>query len=321
MNLDEFVAARQARWARLEALLTRAGRALRQMTEAEVNDLGALYRATTGDLAVAQRDFPGQRMTIYLNQLVARAHALIYRDEPVHWRRLWRFYAVTFPQLYRQVAPYTIVAFLLLMVPALAAFLVVWSQPEAIHVIHGPGIRELVREVEAGKLWLDIEPARRSAAAATILTNNIGVMFMAFGGGILLGLFTIYIMVLNGLHLGSIFGLLQVHGLTAGLGEFVLAHGPIELSVIFLAGGCGLYLGHGIVDPGLLTRREAIVRRARLMVQIILGCAPLLVVAGLIEGFISPSGLHWGIKLAVGLATGLALHAYWLLTARRVPTP
>ena len=45
----------------------------------------------------------------------------------------------------------------------------------------------------------------------------------------------------------------------------------------------------------------------------LLVCCGLLVLAGLIEGFISPSSLHWGVKLAVGLATGIALHAYWLL--------
>jgi uncharacterized membrane protein SpoIIM required for sporulation len=108
--------------------------------------------------------------------------------------------------------------------------------------------------------------------------------------------------------------------LSAGLAEFVVAHGFIELSVIFLAGGCGLYLGDGLLRPGLLSRSAALVQRAGIGVRLIFGSAPLLVIAGLIEGFISPSGLHWTFKLAVGLATGLLLHLYWL-RAGRAPQP
>jgi len=106
--------------------------------------------------------------------------------------------------------------------------------------------------------------------------------------------------------------LLQCHGLSGGLGEFVVAHGFIELSVIFVAGGCGLYMGDGLIRPGLQSRRAALIERGQLSVRIILGCVPLLVLAGLIEGFISPSALPWPVKLAVGLFTGGALHYYWL---------
>lgn len=316
MNLDAFVTSRQANWEQLERLLTRAGRDLTGLSEAELADLGRLYRLATSDLAVAQRDFPGQRVAVYLHQLVARAHALIYREEPLRWRRIVRFYAETFPRLYRQLLPYTTLAFLLFFVPALIAFLLVWSRPDTIYTLLGPGIRGLVRQVEAGKLWTEIAPEVRSAASAIILTNNIQVMFLTFAGGITAGLFTGFILLLNGLHLGAIFGLLQAHRLSGGLGEFVAAHGFIELSVIFLAGGCGLYLGDGLIRPGLLTRREALVRRGQTAVRLILGCVPLLVLAGLIEGFISPSALPWWVKLLVGLGTGIALYAYWLWPRR-----
>jgi uncharacterized membrane protein SpoIIM required for sporulation len=316
MTLDEFVASRQPSWARLEALLARAGGERVRLDAQELADLGRLYRHATADLALAQRDFAGQRVTVYLNQLVGRAHALLYRDQPLQWRRLRDFYAAGFPRLYRQHLPYTTVAGLLFLLPAVVAFLVVSGRPDAVYTILGPGIRDLVREVEAGRLWTEIAPSVRSAAAAFILTNNIRVMFLTFAGGITAGLFTTYVLALNGLHLGAIFGLLQVHGLTAGLAEFVAAHGPIELSVIILAGGCGLSLGDGVLRPGLHSRREAVSQRAQAAVRLILGCVPLLVLAGLIEGFISPSALPWWVKLAVGLVTGLALHGYWLGVGR-----
>jgi uncharacterized membrane protein SpoIIM required for sporulation len=130
------------------------------------------------------------------------------------------------------------------------------------------------------------------------------------------GLFTAWILLYNGLNIGGIFGLLQAHDLSAGLAEFVVAHGFVELSVIFVAGGCGLAMGDALLRPGLQTRAAALIQRARASVLVILGCAPLLILAGIIEGFISPSGLPWWVKLCVGVATGAALHIYWLFSGR-----
>ncbi len=319
MTLDELIRQRRSGWQRLEDLLQKAQGNMTALSETELQELGRLYRQATSDLALAQRDFPNQKVTAYLNQLVGRAHASIYRETPLRWQQLRRFYTTTYPRYYRALLNYTKLSFLLLVAPALISFWLVWRNPDAIYIILGPGIRDLVHTVESGKLWTDIAPSARSAASTVILTNNIQVMFLAFAGGITFGLLTLYILISNGLSLGSVFGLLQAHGLSAGLLEFILAHGFIELSVIFLAGGCGLYLGDGLLRPGLLSRRNALVQRARIAVQLILGSAPLLVLAGLIEGFISPSSLPFWFKLAVGLATGASLHWYWLRAGRDVP--
>jgi uncharacterized membrane protein SpoIIM required for sporulation len=178
-----------------------------------------------------------------------------------------------------------------------------------------------VDQVEQGELWTEIEPEVRSAASSLILTNNIQVMFLTFAGGMTAGLYTAWILLSNGLHLGAIFGLLQSHGLAGGLGEFVVAHGFIELSVIFLAGGCGLYIGDGLLRPGLYSRQAVLRHRARQGGLAILACIPLLVLAGLIEGFISPSGLPWPLKALVGVGTGIALYWYWLRAGRDTQPP
>ena len=318
MNYDQFMAQRQPSWQTLETLLDKTKNNTQLLTQTDLDNLGKLYRMTTSDLALAQRDFPTQQVTRYLNQLVGRAHAQIYQGEPLRRNAIKHFYAVTFPQLYRALLPYTTLAFVLFCIGAIVSFVVVWRDPNLIYVLEGQEIAPLVREVEKGRLWVDIDPEVRSAASAFILTNNIQVTFLTFAGGILAGLFTVYVIVMNGIHLGGIFGLLQVHGLAAGLAEFVTAHGFVELSVIFTAGGCGLYMGDALLRPGLLTRGAALIQRARVAVQVILGCAPLLVGAGIIEGFISPSGIPWPIKLAVGLLTGGALHYYWLFGGRGV---
>jgi uncharacterized membrane protein SpoIIM required for sporulation len=240
------------------------------------------------------------------------SEADLYREEPLRWQQVSDFYRVRFPQMYRRLLPYTAAAFVLFLLPALIGFFVVWQTPDTIYTLLGEEIRGLVNTVEDGELWTEIAPSVRSSAAATILTNNIGVMFYAFAGSLTGGLFTLYILLFNGLSLGAIFGLLQFHGMSPGLAEFILAHGPVELSVIFLSGGCGLFVADGLLRPGLLTRQAALVERAKVAVHLILGSVPLLIGAGLIEGFISPSGLPWPVKALVGLATGVALYKYWL---------
>jgi uncharacterized membrane protein SpoIIM required for sporulation len=316
MNLDEFMRQRSPTWQQLAALLERVKRKPEGMTLEEIETLGRLYRMAAADLALAQRDFPKQKITLYLNQLVNQAHSTIYRSEPVRWRQLRHFVLVEFPQLYRDLLPYTSVSFALFLIAALVAFFAVWANPDVLYLLAGAGIAPLVREVEQGKLWTDIEPAARSAASAMILTNNIQVTFLTFAGGVTAGLFTAWILVYNGLNIGGIFGLLQAYNLSPGLAEFVVAHGFIELSVIFVAGGCGLSMGDALLRPGLQTRAAALIARARASVLVILGCAPLLVIAGIIEGFISPSGLPWWLKVIVGVATGIALHGYWLFSGR-----
>ena len=318
MNVDTFLSARRPAWEQLETLLTQTKTNIRRLSPQDLAELGRLYRSTTSDLALAQRDFPNQRVTHYLNGLVSRAHAQIYQEEPLRRRALQHFYQHAFPLLYRALLPYTSLCFGVFLIGALIAFLVTWRQPDAIYIFAGPGIEDLVRKVEAGQLWTEIAPSARSAASSMILTNNIRVMFLTFAGGITAGLLTLWVILSNGIHFGAIFGLLQAHGLSGGLGEFVVAHGFIELSVIFLAGGCGLYMGDGLLRPGLLSRRTALVQRSRQSVQLILGCVPLLILAGLIEGFLSPSGVPWPVKVAVGLLTGITLHAYWLYTGDAV---
>ncbi len=312
MNVDRFLGERRPSWQQLEALLTQTQTNIRRLSPSELATLGRLYRSTTSDLALAQRDFPNQPVNHYLNGLVSRAHAQIYQEEPLRQRALQNFYRQQFPVLYRALLPYTSLCFAVFLIGAMIAYFVTWRQPDTIYLFAGPEIESIVRQVEDGQLWTEIAPTARSAASSFILTNNIRVMFLTFAGGITAGLLTFWVILSNGLHLGTIFGLLQAYGLSGGLAEFIVAHGFIELSVIFLAGGCGLYMGDGILRPGLQTRRAALIGRSRTSVQLILGCVPLLILAGLIEGFISPSGLHWLIKLGVGLLTGILLHAYWL---------
>ncbi len=314
MKVEDFITRRQPDWERITKLLNRSRSGLGgALGESELNELGRLYRAITSDLAIAQRDWPQHQAAAYLNQLVGLAHAIIYRGEPLSLRRVVRFFTTGFPQLYRRMFPFTLAAFLMLAIPALASFTIATRDTS---IAAWLGLEQQEVMMRNKDLWIDIPPSERPGASSFIMTNNIQVSFMAFAGGALAGLLTVYVMVINGLHFGGIMGLAAHYGVAGELGSFVIGHGVIELSVIFVAGGTGLSLGWAILQPGFLRRRDALALAARQAVRLVIGCIPLLVIAGMIEGFISPSSLPWPVKLFVGIVTGIVLYAYLGLAGR-----
>jgi uncharacterized membrane protein SpoIIM required for sporulation len=318
--VDEFIAAHRGDWDELELLLRRAGQEPRRLAAAEIERLGRLYRHVASDLALARRDFPADQTARYLNDLAARTHPLLYRSPAGSWKRLGRFWTADFPCLVRTAQPFVLVSFLLFALPALAGFLVVVLSPTVGDQILPPRLTAVVRE---GRLWTEIPEDVRPLAASTIMTNNIQVAILAFGGGMLLGTLTVYVLVMNGLMLGTIFGYTQAYGLGADLAAFVSPHGYLELGVVFLAGGAGLQMAWAIINPGFLNRRDALSLAAHRAVLLIVGAIPLLVLAGLIEGFISPSGLPNWVKYLIGPLTAVALSAYLVFCPRSnvVPSP
>jgi uncharacterized membrane protein SpoIIM required for sporulation len=289
----------------------------RALAAEELEEMTRLYRLAASDLARARRDYPGDRLVAYLNRLVSDAYASVYSSTGFSWREVGRWFAVGFPRLFRETAGYFLIAALLFFGPGILSFIAVTSYPPAAQVLLDARTYQFVTSyAEQGILWTEIEAQERSLVSALIMTNNIQVAIMAFAGGMLLGLLTIYVLIFNGLHLGAIFGLVTNYSLGDDLLEFVAGHGPIELSVICLAAGAGLMMADAILRPGMLTRGEALSQAARKAARLLLGGACLLVVAGLIEGFVSPSELPREVKFGVGIATAVLLYAYWLLAGR-----
>jgi uncharacterized membrane protein SpoIIM required for sporulation len=317
MTADEFIRAKRSAWQRLEALLAKSGGGgrLAALSADELHELGALYRQTTSDLAVARRDYNSHRVAEFLNGLVGRAHANIYRNEATTWRRLRDAVVRTFPQTWRATAPFTIVATLLFLVPALVAGVVSYLAPTEAGLFF-PGAEALAQQIESGQEWWRDINQSRTGNAALIASNNIYVTIQAFAGGLLAGTLTIYAMIFNGLMLGVVAGLSAHHGFSAQLWSFIAAHASIELSVIVFAGGAGLQLAWAIVHPGLFTRGAALRVAAQRAIVIMLGCIPLLMIAGTIEAFISPSDLPVWVKAAVSIGTGVALYSYLLGAGR-----
>ncbi len=317
MNAEELYQAHKLEWQEFEALLGQANERISSLSPQGVERLSHLYRSATADLAIAQRDFSQAPLTQYLNHLVGRGHALIYRSEPLALRRIVHFARAGFPQTFRRLAPFFLAALFLFILPALVVGISTALQPGSARWLLPEAAQELIPMIEDQKLWVNIPLAERPYASSFIMTNNIQVSFLAFSGGMTAGLVTCWAMIENGLMLGGLLGLTSHYGVGFELATFVIGHGVIELSVIFMAGGAGLSLAWAILRPGLQSRGAALAQAARQAVQLLGGAVPLLVVAGLIEGFISPEETiaPW-FKWCVGLVTGLALYSYLLLAGR-----
>ncbi len=273
------------------------GNGLGRLSVGEIEALGTAYRQVVSDLAIARRDFPEDQLTASLNALAARAHLRLYRAPPGSWRRLGRFFTVEFARRLGEARGYVLVAAALLLVPAAWAYVAALQSATVRAALVPP---QMLAVMERGKTWTDMPPEVRPAMAALIFTNNIRVSFFAFAGGVLLGLGTVYALVFNGLLLGGVLGAAQWYGVLGLLGAFVSPHGYLELSLVVVAGAAGLVLGDALLRPGLRRRRDALTLAGRRASVLVLGASPLFVAAGLIEGFVSPSGLPAGVRVALG---------------------
>lgn len=316
MALDRFIKERKNAWQRLEQLLQLLDRmTLRRLHREEVRELGRIYRRTASDLAIARAESRDPRLINYLNSLVIRAHGRIYRADAQAGRRLRNFFLRDFPQTFRRTWRFTATAFAVFLLFSTIAFFGTRYDPD-FSEFAGISTSWKARNTDQKRRWWERINRETQAESAGIFTNNIRVTFYAFALGAMLGLGTLYVMALNGALFGSILALTYAAGYGNDLLTFVAGHGVIELSCIFIAGGGGLLIGTALVVPGNLTRADALKSRGMEAVRLIVGCIPLLVVAGIIEGFISPAPINPLIKFTVAAVTGVALYSYLLLAGR-----
>jgi uncharacterized membrane protein SpoIIM required for sporulation len=250
---------------------------------------------------------------------VIRAHARIYRADAQGGQRIRKFFTHDFPATFRRTWRYTALAFAFFTIFWMFGFLGTWRDPDFSEFAGvGPGMRHVINAQV--HWWEDLNDANQIGSSA-ILTNNIQVTFNAFALGAIFCVGALYLMALNGASIGAVFALVYSRDANFGFDflSFVVGHGVIELSCIFIAGGAGMLIGYALLAPGDLTRADALKARGLEAVILIAGCVPILVVAGIIEGFISPAPISPVIKFSVGITTGIAMYSYLLFAGREIP--
>jgi uncharacterized membrane protein SpoIIM required for sporulation len=282
---------------------------LRSQRHATVDEaLGAVeaYRSLARDLATARRVAPNTRTTAGLEALFRQLHVLINRRPHGGLAAVRALLAFDIPSAALELRARILGMALLMGVSAFAGWWLVATFPALIGIFAS---ENMIEQVEQGHLWTEgmINVMPSSILSISILANNIVVSVLAFCAGIFLGLGTLYLIAMNGLMLGAAFAFVHQHGLARALFEFIIAHGPVELSVICIAGATGIALGESIIRPTLGSRRDSFQACAHRVAPVLQLCAVLLVGCGFIEGFISPdSRFPMASRITIGVG-------YWLI--------
>jgi uncharacterized membrane protein SpoIIM required for sporulation len=315
--MNRFIDERKDNWQRLEDLLgLLRGTSLKGLSKAEVREFGELYRRAAADLAIARAETRDPKLINYLNSLVIRVHGKIYRAEGEGTNTIARFFMRDLPRAFRRSLKYTLIAFGVFAISGIFSFALCSYDPEFGSILGLDEVR-IAAQTNA-PWWLDLNDANQ-IWSSHILTNNIQVAFNAFALGALFGIGAVYILMFNGIAVGGTLAVCYKANPAFGneLVTFMIGHGVIELSCIFIAGGAGMMIGYSIINPGDLTRAQALKKTGMEAAKIVIGCACFLVVAGVIEGFISPSALPPAVKFATGILSGLAMFSYLFLAGRK----
>jgi uncharacterized membrane protein SpoIIM required for sporulation len=292
---------RRPYWARADELTARSEKGgIRALSHNELQELALLYRQTASDLATIREDPSSNRLAQSLNQLLGRAHNSIYMGRRAKASGIVAFYRDTFPQVFHDTLLYTLAACAVFFATAAAGFVMAILDPGFQRYFLGGAMME---SIDKHQMWTHSVVSIKPLASSAIMTNNLTVSFATFALGITAGVGTVWMLAFNGLLFGVVNAACWQAGMSDQLLSFVAPHGVLELPAIFIAGGGGLLIAKGLLFPGTLSRREALVRDGGRAMRLALGIIPLLIVAGTVEGFISPTDLaaRWKYLLAAAL--------------------
>ncbi|MEC4985027.1 MAG: stage II sporulation protein M [Oscillatoria sp. PMC 1068.18] len=311
MNIQRWVARRESNWKRLDALLLQVEKkGLKSLQAAEIRELASLYRSVSADLARARTHEVGHILIQDLQKLTSRAYNQIYQgSRRQEWEAVKEFCAWGFPSLVQRTFVYTAIATSIFFTAALVAWWYAWQDPTFMSLVVPSTLIYQVRD--RGELWMGSIVGIEPLASTNIMINNLSVSFGAVAGGITAGIYTVYIMALNGLLIGAVGTLVGQNNLAYPFWAFVFPHGALELPAIFLAGGGGLLIGRAILFPGKYRRIDALKYYGSQAAQLLFGVVVLLAIAGVIEGFFSPAPIiPDSFKYLVGIGIFILLVLY-----------
>jgi uncharacterized membrane protein SpoIIM required for sporulation len=304
-------------WDRMAALAAQGRGGLADLRATELEELVATHRSVVSDFAWARTHFPESAVTARLRSLAFEGHRLLAKPEPPLLRRAWRFLALGYPAVFRECLPTVAVATGLFCGGTVMGIVVGGVNPDMARLFIG---EEGLEGLRHGTIWTDAIGDQMSSTtlSTAIFTNNIKVALIAWAGGVLAGLGSVFALLFNGLMFGSVLVVSWRYDLLDRLHAWIAAHGPLELFLICVAGGAGLELARGMVEDQGIPRAQATAEAGRRSVRLALGTVPWFVLCGIIEGTVSPDmALPTAVKQVVGVALLLSFLVYVLAPRAR----
>jgi uncharacterized membrane protein SpoIIM required for sporulation len=309
---------RKPYWKKLESLIGSGSGGMKSLSHGELQELSLLYRQTAADLAAVRQDPSSVHFARYLNQLMTRAHNIIYVGHRASPSVIFKFFTREYPRIFRRNLTYCALAVAVFAAGGLAGVALTLQDSDFQLQVLGP---RMVQTIQRKEMWTHSIISIKPLASSQIMTNNMTVSFMTYATGIAAGLGTLYMMFFNGLLMGVIATACALAGMSLSLWSFVAPHGALELPAIFLAGGAGLKIAHGLLFPGVLPRKQSLVIAGREATTLVLGTVLILITAGAIEAFVSPTGLAVKLKFAMSAALLALLLAYLFGAGRELDRP
>jgi uncharacterized membrane protein SpoIIM required for sporulation len=300
-------AARAPLWDELAGLVARATRNQRSLSADEVGLLARRYQQAAADLARLRTEQPGSPVLPRLNDLVARANAVLYRPARAPLRALGRFLWIGYPRAVWELRRLVLAAAAFQIVIAAGGFAWALADPATAGSFLPAGLRDAGHHAHHA-----IPAGVMVPTSVAIWSHNILVSVFDYAGGVLFGIGTIYSLYVNSMLLGVLSGIENQHGANGLYWSLIIPHGVIELSAFTIVAAAGLSLADALVRARPRPRSVILREHGRRSVAVVLGTMPLLVVAGTIEGFVTPSSASIPVKLAVAPISGAFLAAYLL---------
>src|SRR6266478_1827688 len=312
---ERFVQKKREGWETFRTTALRMERSgVGALAPGEIPAFAAQYREVAADLARARTYQVDPRVIAYLERVVTAGHNALYRARGKERTPLPHYILRDFPAAVVQSWRYVLLAFLLFSVPAVVGYVMIRERPALAEELLSPGMvarAEAAAENQAeGRVYAETSKEDRPQTAAWIITNNISVSFGTFVGGMTGGLLTAWLLFTNGMMLGLVLGLFQNYQALRYLLTFVLGHGVLELTAIFISAGAGFRLAKAMIAPGDRTRRDALVVEGRIAARMIGAVVTLLAIAGTIEGLLSTSDAAAAWKYGVSATTAIFLILY-----------
>lgn len=321
VNASRFRAAHAESWDRLDRLVTRMEKSsIRSLDDDDLFSLPLLYRSTLSSLSVARETSLDRALVTYLEQLCTRAYFQIYGVPASAWRQFGHFLTHGWPLAVRALWRETLAAVGLMLLGALAAYLLVAHDPSWFYGIIPESLasgRDPSASAETLRAGIYArQDSLLTTFAVYLFSHNSQIAIFAFALGFAFAVPTILLLLYNGLMLGAMLAVFIPKGVGVGFVGWLAIHGTTELFAIALAGAAGMRIGTAIAFPGRLDRGEAAVRAGRSAAVAMAGTVIMLLIAGLLEGIGRQIVVDDAGRFAIGGTMLLGWLAYFYLPRR-----